>query len=256
MSSGQPALPQDTCARSDPRHTLPQRKRNLHRSPRIPHHQQSRRIRRKDRAIGWRSPHAVSAARVAEQLALPELRGAISHLKDWRRVATRYDKLARNFRATVSLALNIRALPHRSSAARDDRIFPRCLIETHPHLRCHQMLETQNRTHAQNCCADPDHQRHDDHEFARGPCLAERYREASPQWPGESQATRGQEVRREMRQIADHQRIHDSVSKARQRSNRPQAITARIECVKPRCPIKAASGWEITRTRRPTQDRG
>src|SRR3984885_12360058 len=108
VSSGQPALPQDTCARSDPRHTLPQRKRNLHRSPRIPHHQQSRRIRRKDRAIGWRSPHAVSAARVAEQLALPELRGAISHLKDWRRVATRYDKLARNFRATVSLALLFR----------------------------------------------------------------------------------------------------------------------------------------------------
>ena len=30
---------------------------------------------------------------------------AFSHLKDWRRVATRYDKLARNFRATVSLAL-------------------------------------------------------------------------------------------------------------------------------------------------------
>lgn len=27
-----------------------------------------------------------------------------SHLKDWRRVATRYDKLARNFQATVSLA--------------------------------------------------------------------------------------------------------------------------------------------------------
>lgn len=30
---------------------------------------------------------------------------AFSHLKDWRRVATRYDKLARNFRATVTLAL-------------------------------------------------------------------------------------------------------------------------------------------------------
>lgn len=29
---------------------------------------------------------------------------AFSHLKDWRRVATRYDKLARNFRATVTLA--------------------------------------------------------------------------------------------------------------------------------------------------------
>jgi transposase len=29
---------------------------------------------------------------------------AFSHLKDWRRVATRYDKLARNFRATVALA--------------------------------------------------------------------------------------------------------------------------------------------------------
>jgi putative transposase len=31
-----------------------------------------------------------------------------SHLKDWRRVATRYDKLARNFRATVTLALLFR----------------------------------------------------------------------------------------------------------------------------------------------------
>jgi putative transposase len=30
---------------------------------------------------------------------------ASSHLKDWRRVATRYDKLARNFRATITLAL-------------------------------------------------------------------------------------------------------------------------------------------------------
>ena len=29
---------------------------------------------------------------------------AFSHLKDWRRVATRYDKLARNFLATVALA--------------------------------------------------------------------------------------------------------------------------------------------------------
>jgi transposase len=29
---------------------------------------------------------------------------AFSHLKDWRRVATRCDKLARNFRATVALA--------------------------------------------------------------------------------------------------------------------------------------------------------
>ncbi len=29
---------------------------------------------------------------------------AFSHLKDWRRVATRYDKLARNFQATVALA--------------------------------------------------------------------------------------------------------------------------------------------------------
>lgn len=27
-----------------------------------------------------------------------------SHLKDWRRVATRYDKLARNFAASVALA--------------------------------------------------------------------------------------------------------------------------------------------------------
>ena len=33
---------------------------------------------------------------------------AFSHLKDWRRVATRYDKLARNFRATVTLALIFR----------------------------------------------------------------------------------------------------------------------------------------------------
>jgi transposase len=30
---------------------------------------------------------------------------AFSHLKDWRRVATRYDKLARNFCATVTLAI-------------------------------------------------------------------------------------------------------------------------------------------------------
>ena len=29
---------------------------------------------------------------------------AFSHIKDWRRVATRYDKLARNFQATVALA--------------------------------------------------------------------------------------------------------------------------------------------------------
>lgn len=29
---------------------------------------------------------------------------AFSHLKDWRRVATRYDKLARNFAATVTIA--------------------------------------------------------------------------------------------------------------------------------------------------------
>ena len=33
---------------------------------------------------------------------------AFSHLKDWRRVATRYDKLARNYRATVSLAILFR----------------------------------------------------------------------------------------------------------------------------------------------------
>src|SRR5579862_653189 len=33
---------------------------------------------------------------------------AFSHLKDWRRVATRYDKLARNFRATVTLAVLFR----------------------------------------------------------------------------------------------------------------------------------------------------
>jgi putative transposase len=33
---------------------------------------------------------------------------AFAHLKDWRRVATRYDKLARNFRATVTLALLFR----------------------------------------------------------------------------------------------------------------------------------------------------
>lgn len=29
---------------------------------------------------------------------------AFSHLKDWRRIATRYDKLARNFAATIALA--------------------------------------------------------------------------------------------------------------------------------------------------------
>ena len=32
---------------------------------------------------------------------------AFSHLKDWRRVATRYDKLARNFRSTVALAATL-----------------------------------------------------------------------------------------------------------------------------------------------------
>jgi transposase len=30
---------------------------------------------------------------------------AFSHLEDWRRVARRYDKLARNYRATVTLAV-------------------------------------------------------------------------------------------------------------------------------------------------------
>lgn len=30
---------------------------------------------------------------------------AVSHLKDWRRVATRYDKLVRHFRAAITLAL-------------------------------------------------------------------------------------------------------------------------------------------------------
>ncbi|MBC4018446.1 transposase, partial [Siccirubricoccus deserti] len=29
---------------------------------------------------------------------------AFSHLKDWRRVATRYDKLARNFQAGIAIA--------------------------------------------------------------------------------------------------------------------------------------------------------
>jgi transposase len=33
---------------------------------------------------------------------------AFSHLKDWRRVATRYDKLVRNFCSTVILASIIR----------------------------------------------------------------------------------------------------------------------------------------------------
>jgi transposase len=33
---------------------------------------------------------------------------AFSHVKDWRRVATRYDKLLRNFRATLTLALLFR----------------------------------------------------------------------------------------------------------------------------------------------------
>ena len=32
---------------------------------------------------------------------------AFAHLKDWRRVATRYDKLARNFRATVILVASL-----------------------------------------------------------------------------------------------------------------------------------------------------
>ena len=29
---------------------------------------------------------------------------AFSHIKDWRRIATRYDKLARNFHASVAIA--------------------------------------------------------------------------------------------------------------------------------------------------------
>lgn len=33
---------------------------------------------------------------------------AFAHLKDWRRVATRYDKLARNFQATVAIAIFVR----------------------------------------------------------------------------------------------------------------------------------------------------
>jgi transposase len=33
-----------------------------------------------------------------------DIERAFSHLKDWRRVATRYDKLVRNFRSTVLLA--------------------------------------------------------------------------------------------------------------------------------------------------------
>jgi hypothetical protein len=33
---------------------------------------------------------------------------AFSHLKDWRRVATRYDKLERNFSSTVILAILFR----------------------------------------------------------------------------------------------------------------------------------------------------
>ena len=33
---------------------------------------------------------------------------AFSHLKDWRRVATRYDKLARNYQATIILAAMLR----------------------------------------------------------------------------------------------------------------------------------------------------
>ena len=36
------------------------------------------------------------------------IKRAFSHVKDWRRVATRYDKLVRNFRATVTLALLFR----------------------------------------------------------------------------------------------------------------------------------------------------
>jgi transposase len=35
---------------------------------------------------------------------------AFSHLKDWSRVATRYDKRARNYRATVTLAILVSLL--------------------------------------------------------------------------------------------------------------------------------------------------
>ncbi len=42
------------------------------------------------------SPHLYKQRNLIER--------AFFHLKDWRRVATRYDKLARNFEATVALA--------------------------------------------------------------------------------------------------------------------------------------------------------
>lgn len=118
------------------------------------------------------------------------------------------------------------------------------------------MLETHNRTHTQNCCTNPDHQRHYNHEFARGPCLAERYREAAPQWPGESQATRGQEVRREMRQIADHQRIHDSASQAPPAEQQATGDHGQDRVGEAAMPDRGGERMEITRTRRPTQDCG
>ena len=125
----------------------------------------------------------------------------------------------------------------------------------------HQMLETQNRTHAQNRCANPDYQRHDYHEFARRPCLAARYGEASPQWPGESQAAGRQEVHREVRQIADHQRVRDSASQAppaeqQTTGDRGQDRVRESGGFNPRCPIMVASGSEISRARRPTQECG
>ncbi len=61
------------------------------------------------------------------------------------------------------------------------------------------MRETQNRTEAQSSCANPDYQRHYDYEFTRRPCHVARDREASSQWPGNSEAAGGQEVRCKMR---------------------------------------------------------
>lgn len=58
----------------------------------------------------------------------------------------------------------------------------------------------------QSGCAEPDHHGRHNHGLARGACPAQRDRATLPQRPRQTQATGREEVRAEMRQIADHQR--------------------------------------------------
>ena len=49
-------------------------------------------------------PASASRRSIPPAAATATSSSALSHMKDWRRVATRYDKLARHFRATITLA--------------------------------------------------------------------------------------------------------------------------------------------------------